>query len=409
MNGPSVAFFAMPQEGHFHRLRPLISGMVSCGITAYVFTHRRFEPEVEREGATFVDLFEKYPLDQADGDSHPVPCRFVSFAGCYAEDVVDDLQEIQPSLIVYDTFAVIGRVVAALLGVPYVNVCAGHNVDPGRIARLLGTVPRVDISPDCQRAVEKLRERYGLHDASPFYWACALSPFLNVYCEPSAYLTEAEQRAFDPVAFYGCLPSTEEIERTRRGPGLSYFSGAATQLKVYVSFGTVTWRYWGTEALDALMSISESLAGIHALRAVISLGGTEIGPESLRALTKPNVSVASYVDQWKILQEADVFVTHHGLNSTHEAIFNGVPMISYPFLWDQPALAEKCRRFGLAIPLTDSARGPVTDPDVRAALTELAIKRDSLRASLAEARDWELRVMADRDSVLRRMTDLIGV
>lgn len=84
-------------------------------------------------------------------------------------------------------------------------------------------------------------------------------------------------------------------------------------------------------------------------------------------------------------------------------------MISYPFLWDQPALAEKCRRFGLAIPLTDSARRPVTEPDVRAALTELAIKRESLRASLAEARDWELRVIADRDSVLRRMTDLIGV
>jgi UDP:flavonoid glycosyltransferase YjiC (YdhE family) len=393
--------------GHFHRLRPLISAIADRQMAAHVFTDRRFEADVERAGGVFVDLFAKYPLEHADGESAPFPCRYVSFAGRYGEEIVRDLEEIRPSLVIYDTFAVIGRVVGATLGLPYVNVCAGHNVDPSRIPSLLETLPSVEVSPDCRRAVETLRERYGVLDASPFSFASGLSPFLNVYCEPPAYLTEAERGVFEPVAFHGSLPPIEEMEAGSRNRGPSLFGRDSSELRVYVSFGTVVWRYWPAEALAALNVISESLAKMPNVRALISLGGAEIGAGSVRALTKPNVRVESYVEQWNALEEADVFVTHHGLSSTHEAIFKRVPMVSYPFFWDQPALAEKCRRLGLAIPLTDSLRARVREEDVRAAFAELSRERESIRSNLAEARDWELEVIADRDDVLRRITDLI--
>ena len=113
------------------------------------------------------------------------------------------------------------------------------------------------------------------------------------------------------------------------------------------------------------------------------------------------------MDQRKVLAEADVYVTHHGLNSTHEAIFHRVPMISYPFFWDQPALAAKCQRYGLAVPLADSPRGPVTEENVRAAFAAFFKTRDSLRASLVQARDWELQVLEDRPAVVRQITRLI--
>ena len=118
----SVAFFSMPEEGHFRRLVPLISGVAGEGFTAHVFTHSRFRGQVERAGGQFVDLFEKYPIEAADGESLPVPCRYVSFAGHYAGQVFRDLERLRPSLIVSDTFAVIGRLAANRLGIPYVNV-----------------------------------------------------------------------------------------------------------------------------------------------------------------------------------------------------------------------------------------------------------------------------------------------
>lgn len=398
----------MPEAGHFQRLRPLVSDLVRRGIEAHVFTDRRFELEVELAGGRFVDLFAAYPLEDVDSESVPVPCRYVSFAGGYAEEIAGDLEELGPSLVIHDTFAVIGHVVGRLLGVPYVNVCAGHNMDPARFLPMLEVDPRVSISPGCRRAVEALRDRYGIEDASPFSYVSGLSPFLNVYCEPAAYLTEAERRVFEPVAFYGPLPSIEEIEARSRGCGPSWFGGTGEELRVYVSLGTVVWRYWAAEALDALTAISETLAKMPNARGLISLGGTERRADAIRTLSKPNVSVAGYVDQWRVLQEADVFITHQGLNSTHEAVFNLVPMVSYPFFSDQPALAERCRQLGLAVPLADSPRGPVSEEAVGAALAELATRRDSIRARLAVAREWEREVIAGRGSVVERITGLIS-
>ena len=143
------------------------------------------------------------------------------------------------------------------------------------------------------------------------------------------------------------------------------------------------------------------------VNAVFGLGGSKIRPKALLALARPNVSVKSYVDQWKILQEADAFITHHGMNSTHEAIFHGVPMISYPFFWDQPELAGKCQKFGLAIPLTESPRGEFDKNQVRAVLTRLADQRQSMRAALSRAREWEQAVTANRPKVHQRILDLI--
>jgi UDP:flavonoid glycosyltransferase YjiC (YdhE family) len=102
-----------------------------------------------------------------------------------------------------------------------------------------------------------------------------------------------------------------------------------------------------------------------------------------------------------------VFITHHGLNSTHEAILHRVPMLSYPFFWDQPALAEKCRQLGMAIPLAQSPREQVTAELIRGALHRVEETRDLLHASLDCGRDWELDVIANRPWVLQRIADLV--
>lgn len=397
----SVAFFCMPEPGHFQRMRSLVAGISGLGMKAHVFTHRDFRPYVERAGGAFIDLFAKYP--PPDVTSLPVPCRHVSFAGQHADGIRRDVEALDVSLVVYDTFAVVGFVVARLLGLPHVNVCAGHNVEPSRFLENLRTDPRVRIAPECHRAAETLRTRYGIADASPFSYVTALSPHLNVYCEPPQYLDDAERRPFEPIAFYGSLPSLEEPGDPPEGAsGLADPFGNA-KVKVYASFGTVVWRYYAAEALRALGAISEALDAMPDVRAVISLGGADIDG---RALAKPNVTVARYVDQRRVLREADVYVTHHGLNSTHEAIFHRVPMISYPFFWDQPELARKCQRFGLAVPLEETPRGPVRREDVGAALARILADRERMRGSLAEAHDWERAVMANRSSVLRRIAAL---
>jgi UDP:flavonoid glycosyltransferase YjiC (YdhE family) len=235
-----------------------------------------------------------------------------------------------------------------------------------------------------------------------------LSNTLNIYCEPPEFLTEAERRSFEPVAFFGSLPSIEHIETPRRNPLPAYFPARAQGLRVYISFGTVVWRYYAAEALAAMEALADALALQTELAAMISFGGADAADDHASRLQRPNVRVEKRVNQWAALGEADLFVTHHGLNSTHEAIFHRVPMLSYPFFWDQPGLAAKCQAFGIARQLSDVPRGPVTAGTAAEAITGILQDRAAIAARLEEARDRELAVMASRNQILDQLAAIAG-
>jgi UDP:flavonoid glycosyltransferase YjiC (YdhE family) len=402
-----AAVFCMAEDGHFQRLRPIVSGLVRRGLSVHVFTHERYAAEVRRTGAAFQDLFAGRELEHGPDASTPVPCRYVTFAGEHGGAVARELAALGPALVVNDAFAVAGRLAAESLGLPHVQVSAGHALDPARTRAALASDERVRISSRCRDAVTTLRERHGVADASPFSYVAFPSPWLNAYGEPPEFLTEDERRALEPVVFFGSLPPAGELGARRRGEGLSSFGEAGAGLRLYASLGTVVWRYWPGVALAALAAVAEATASIPGARAVLSLGHTAPGAAELKALERPGVTVAAYVDQWAILGEADVFLTHHGLSSTHEAIWHEVPMLSYPMFWDQPALAAKCQELGLARPLVEAPRGELGPWQVRAALEELARLAETTRERLAAARAWEVRTVEGREAALDRILALI--
>jgi len=400
VSGPIVAL-CMPERGHVQRLLPIVEALATRGETVHVLTDARFAAEVAASGGRFADLFARHPIEAADATSVPVPSRYVSFAGVYADAVLAEVAALAPSLLLYDTFAVVAPIVARRLGVPYVNVCAGHAVDPARARASLRRDPRVATSAACRAAVAKLRDAHGLVDADPFSYVDGLSPFLNVYGEPPEFLDEELRKTLEPVAFFGSLAPERRDAESRARP----LGGAGRGSRVYVSFGTVIWRYYAPLARAALEVLADAFAERDAT-VLIGLGGHE-GADPLRpVLARPNVRVESWVDQWGALKDADAFVTHHGLNSTHEAIYHRVPMLSYPFFGDQPALARCCRALGLARPLAPASRAPLEREAVHGALDALAGERDALAERLATARSWELATIAGRAEVVDRILGL---
>lgn len=390
----------MRADGHFRRLLPLIEGVTRKGARAVVYTDARFAPEISRAGGEGVDLFAGRPADAGDPASFPRGVQAVTYAGFHADAVTAEVAARRPALVVHDTQAVIGRVVAAKLGIPAVNVCAGHNVAPERFRALLAADPRVVVTDRCRDAVALLRDRHGLADASPYCYVGGISPHLNVYCEPPEFLDAAERPPFEPLAFFGSVRASADA-----APPAACFRDPGA-FRVYVSFGTVAWRSFPAEALAALRVISAALARRPGTESVISLGGAPVPPDVAAALAAPNVRVEPYVDQGAVLAAADLFVTHHGLNSTHEAIWHRVPMLSCPFFWDQPGLAAKCRQLGIAVPLVATPRELPTEAGVLAAVDRVVSNRAGFRARLEVARGYEEKVMAGRDAVLDRILAL---
>ena len=54
------------------------------------------------------------------------------------------------------------------------------------------------------------------------------------------------------------------------------------------------------------------------------------------------------MSQLEVLQHADVFVTHGGMNSSSEALYYGVPLVVIPVTGDQPFVAKRLTEVGQA-------------------------------------------------------------
>jgi MGT family glycosyltransferase len=398
-----VAVFCMDSPSHFIGIRLVVAALVARGAETFVFTHRRFADVVEREGATFVDLFARHTVEEADSESLPFPSRSVSFAGFYAEDIAKEVAKLAPSLIVHAAFAPVGCVVARLLAIPYVTVYASHNTGPANYREVVSDLP-LRVSPRCEEAVRRLRERHGFLEANPLWFAGTSSPFLNLYPEPPELLSEAERAAFEPVAFFGLVSPEERDTGGHRDHGVAFGDNASEVLRIYVCLGTVVWKYFPDHALAVLQAIGRALGERADVRAVISLGNRSA--EENAGSVAPNVTVEAYVDQWRLLADADLFITHSGPKSVQEAMFHRVPMITYPLFGDQPSLARRCQELGLALPLTDELRSNVEKADVDRVLDRFHARRASLRERMSTARGWLTREIEGRSAVIDRMLGL---
>jgi len=388
--------------GHVQRLLPLIAGLAQRGLTVHVMTRAESRTQVEAAGGIFFDLFARYPLEAADRESIPLPSRLVSFAAMYAEPLIAEVAALRPILLVYDSYVVVAPLIGRRLGIPYVGMRAGHAQVPAQAVKEIQGDPRVLISATCLAAVEKLRNEYGMIEASPFVYLEGMSPYLNLYAEPARFLDEEARRAFEPIAFFGSLAPELREAASRERP----LSRHSRKIGIYVAFGSVIWRYYAEVAFAAMAQLADVFSEDDA-EVLVSVGGYSIDDADRRRIERPHVRIETYVDQWGALKDADLFVTHHGLNSSHEAIFHQVPMLSYPFFGDQPAMAQCCQDLGLAVPLSEAPRVPLEARTVRRAVAEVTTNRKAFAARLAEARTWELEVIEGREAVLDRLLRLV--
>jgi MGT family glycosyltransferase len=101
-----------------------------------------------------------------------------------------------------------------------------------------------------------------------------------------------------------------------------------------------------------------------------------------------NFSVAQFVPQLQILQEADLFITHGGMNSINEAVTFGVPMVVVPNTIEQSINASRIEQLSCGLyldqahltieALRTAAAKVLTDPGATSGLGPLL---DSFKAA----------------------------
>jgi MGT family glycosyltransferase len=111
----------------------------------------------------------------------------------------------------------------------------------------------------------------------------------------------------------------------------------------------------------------------------MTIGGVD--PGDLGPLP-PTVQVQPWFPQLAVLRQSAAFITHAGMNSIMEALYYGVPMLTFPQMPEQAVNADRVAALGLGRPLDLQA---VTADALRAAVDEV-ISDPVVRANLDQMR-----------------------
>lgn len=130
---------------------------------------------------------------------------------------------------------------------------------------------------------------------------------------------------------------------------------------VYLSLGTIH-----RASADFYRDCFKTFAAYPA-QFVVSVGN-KIDIEALGEIPA-NFIVRPFVPQLEVLQHTNVFITHGGMNSVHEGMYYGVPLVVIPHHVEQLLNARCIEQQGAAVVLLEQIRwGRFSAPQVRDAL-----------------------------------------
>jgi MGT family glycosyltransferase len=112
---------------------------------------------------------------------------------------------------------------------------------------------------------------------------------------------------------------------------------------IYVSLGTMN-----NKAVAFFKHCIDAFSGQDA--SVLMSTGNAIDPAAFGALPA-NIAIRGWVPQTEVLQRAALFISHGGLNSVHDALYCGVPLLLVPQQEEQAFNARRVVELGAGLML----------------------------------------------------------
>ena len=149
-------------------------------------------------------------------------------------------------------------------------------------------------------------------------------------------------------------PNAEVFDETYKFVGPSIFDrreledfkieNSKNKKIVYISLGTIA-----NTNIEFYKNCFKALGSREDLMVIMSVG-KKINISDLGQIPT-NFKLYNYVPQLEVLKKVDLFITHGGMNSSSEGLYNNVPLIVVPQFGDQPVVAKRVEELGAGVPL----------------------------------------------------------
>lgn len=364
-----IVFFCIPAHGHTNPTLGVVRELVSRGHQVWYYSYSMLREKIESAGATFVS-FDDYDMEQrlSPKDSARIG-KDLAFSTKILVDttlsldemVCADMKRLAPDCIVADSMAIWGKAVAKKLGIPFVSSTTTfafnqHSAkimkqSAGDLFRMIMAMPKIT------KQIRRLQSKgYPVKSILDIIQNDDNTHTI-VYTSPE--FQPCSETFSDKYAFVGpsIRPAVDRIEKKE-------------QKMVYISMGTVNndmvplYRQFLSAFEDTNYQV---IMSVGSLTSVSELG------------TLPdNISVFPGVDQIAVLQKADVFISHCGMNSVSESLYFGVPLLMLPQTSEQAGVAERVSQLGAGIKLTGTDAASVINA------TEKILADDGYKLHAAE-------------------------
>jgi len=367
-----IVFFCIPAHGHTNPTLNVVRELISRGHEVWYYSYEMMRTKIEATGALFVpcDAYDIQlrlcPEDSArmGSDLAFSTHLLVNTTLALDEAVCSHMRELQPDCIVADSMAVWGKAAALKLGIPFVSSTTtfAFNRHSARIMKqnLAQIINMVLSMPKIQRDIRRLQAAgYPVNNVLDLIQSDDKTHTI-VYTSPEF---QPCADTFSPAhyAFVGpsIRPAESQIEKKR-------------DKLIYISMGTVN-----NNLLPLYKNCISALAD-SGHQVILSVG--ELVDRQSFGKLPANIEIHPHVDQIAVLEQADVFISHCGMNSASESLYFGVPLVMLPQTSEQGGVAARIAQLGAGILLKK------TTPAAIAATVSEVLANDSYRKNAAAIR-----------------------
>jgi len=272
---------------------------------------------------------------------------------------LDLLRREQPDYVIFDSLCAWGKQTAEALNIKAIASHAIFAINPKVIQ--VSARELVRMSFDLLRGLPKYQQIAG-----KVYRATGVKGvgLINTLSNAGGMNLVYTAREFQPAAesFNSSYKFVGPLIGNRPNPGDLPLESLSQHPIIYISLGTINNNNvaFYQACLDALRD--------HPGQVVLS-AKKEI-QAAIRSFP-PNFIVRSYVAQLELFPKIDLFITHGGMNSVHEGLMAGVPLLVVPQQQEQAIVAAQVAKHGAGIVLSGAQSGEISPEMIRQAVQKM--------------------------------------
>ena len=316
----AILMINVPYAGHTNPTLPLTEALVRRGHKVSYINAEEFRDKIERTGAEFIP-YVNYPA---------LPTEQQKKTTCFraAFDTAVNMKR-QFDILIYEMFFYPGIRISEILGIPCVRQFSQPAWNQNMLSGASWFFKLSCVLIDLQVMGKKNAQYMGLTHKTLGEAVINDKPALNIVYVPELFQNDREAFGEDylfMVPQNGVSTISQQIPYEELKPPI-----------VYISLGSIiSNKGFCKECIRAF--------GGKDMSVILNTG--RVPPQTLGKIPD-NIYAYSFVPQIELLQHADVFLTHCGMNSINEAMMYGVPMVAMPFINDQVSNAKRVVALGI--------------------------------------------------------------